>query len=57
MTPKLTSMAEGVVFRLAADNGGSSSEVLKSCLAGVPKAPVPSSQRRSGDKGARPSGG
>jgi len=57
MTPKLTSMAEGVVCRLAADNGGSSSEVLKSCLARVPKAPVPSSRRRSGDKGARPSGG
>ena len=57
MMPKLTSMAEGVVCRLAIDNGGSLSEVLKSCLVGVPKAPVPSSRRRGGDKGARPSGG
>jgi len=50
VTPKLASMVEGVVFRLAADNGGGLSEVLKGCLAGVTKTPVPGSRGRSGDE-------
>jgi hypothetical protein len=50
MSPKLASMAEGVVFRFAADNGRGLSEVLKSSLAGVTQAPVPSSRGRSGDE-------
>ena len=43
MTPKLTGVAEGVIFRLAADNGGGLCKGLKSGLAGVTEAPVPGS--------------
>jgi len=38
MAPKLTSMAEGVIIRLAADNRRRLGEALKSCLAGVAEA-------------------
>ena len=44
MTPKLIGVAEGVIFRLAVDNGGGLREGLKSGLVGVTKAPVPGSR-------------
>jgi hypothetical protein len=50
--PKLTCMTEGVVFRLAADDGGRLSKGLKSSLAGVAETSVPCSQRRSSHEGA-----
>jgi len=50
MAPKLTSMAEGVIIRLAADNRRRLGEALKSCLAGVAEAMMPSSRGGSGYK-------
>jgi hypothetical protein len=52
MSSKLTGMTEGVVVGLTADNGGRPGEALKSGLAGVPEATVPSSRRRGGHKSA-----
>ena len=51
MAPKLTCMAEGVVFRLAAHDRGGLCKALKGSLARVAKPPMPGG-RRSGHKGA-----
>jgi len=42
MTPKLTSMAEGVIVGLAADDGGRLGKSLKSGLPGMAETTMPS---------------
>jgi hypothetical protein len=48
MTPKLASMAKGVVVRLAGDDRRRLSETLKGSLPWMTKSTVPSGRGRSG---------
>jgi len=50
MAPKLTSMAEGVIIGFVVDDRRRLGEALKSCLAEVAEATMPSSRGGSGHK-------
>jgi len=52
MAPKLTSMAEGVIIGFAVDDRRRLGKALKSGLAGMAEATMPSSRGGSGHKGA-----
>jgi hypothetical protein len=57
MTPKLTSVAKGVIVGLAVNDGGRLGESLKSGLPRVSEATMPSGRGRGGHKSAGAGGG